>query len=673
MQIAKMFASLGFKVDLSGLDKFKASLASARGEMTNLGRGTGQTTRKLRGLSRALDSIDSKLKRVKGSAVNQSINKGYNDIAASVRRIDSAFKSIANNQKITTKALGKIHASVRAGVPLWLQYKTSVLAVRDALRQVNARIDQIRAKARIRINLGSGGTGSGNGRGRGSGGGGNNGGNGLDLSGGGFFRSMFPAMAMTGGLTSLGFLGKEVVNQGREQTRMESVLQATSKDASQFGDTLKYVREEALRLGLSSVELGKSFAQINMSAGDKLSQNDKKEMFTGMSEFMMAMGTGKDDQKGIFRAINQMFSNTRILQEEINQLSERGIPATIVWDAAKKAYGIDDVKTIKKMQEKGQLDPAKVLPVMAKMMQEMVHKTGAFDKMLNSSIVKQGQFFEKLSQMSKQIMDAGLDVMLGKVFGKLSEIADMLKEITDGFKKLKKTADDATGGNGLMSIGLTLLLGLLLKNKNGVINLVKGLFSFSTLMRFITGFLNGGLGQAIIRITKRFGWWGLAVAGVLTLMQKIGNAMKRSESGEWTWIDTLSIKFKILQNHLAFTMAKLKVFWHNAKISLNPFWQAGEEEHLKTFGSGVPMTGGMIGNKQAGVEAQKKYEQGVESNRKALANIAEQANKVRPPLANAGRTWNKITVPAINVVANVDINGIPVPKRQISVSEAIHQ
>lgn len=670
MQIAKMFASLGFKVDLSGLDKFKASLASARGEMTNLGRGTGQTTRKLRGLSRALDSIDSKLKRVKGSAVNQSINKGYNDISASVRRIDSAFKSIANNQKITTKALGKIHASVRAGVPLWLQYKTSVLAVRDALRQVNARIDQIRAKARIRINLGSGGTGSGNGRGRGGSGGGNNSGNGFDLSGGGFFRSMFPAMAMTGGLTSLGFLGKEVVNQGREQTRMESVLQATSKDASQFGDTLKYVREEALRLGLSSVELGKSFAQINMSAGDKLSQNDKKEMFTGMSEFMMAMGTGKDDQKGIFRAINQMFSNTRILQEEINQLSERGIPATIVWDAAKKAYGIDDIKKIKDMQKKGELDPAKVLPVMAKMMQEMVHKTGAFDKMLNSSIVKQGQFFEKLSQMSKQIMDAGLDVMLGKVFGKLSEIADMLKEITDGFKKLKKTADDATGGNGVMSIGLTLLLGLLLKNKNGVINLVKGLFSFSTIMRFITGFLNGGLGQAIIRITKRFGWWGLAVAGVLTLMQKIGNAMKRSESGEWTWIDTLSIKFKILQNHLAFTMAKLKVFWHNAKISLNPFWQAGEEEHLKTFGSGVPMTGGMIGNKQAGVEAQKRLDAGAQENRTAIQKIAEQSQKRLPIFRDAGF---KMQAPNVQNIIDVNINGLPVPKRQISVSEAIHQ
>ena len=93
-----------------------------------------------------------------------------------------------------------------------------------------------------------------------------------------------------------------------------------------------------------------------------LNQEQKKEMFTGFSEFMVAMGTNKDNKKGIFRAFNQMFGAGRILQEEINQLTERGIPATLVMDAAKQAYNTDDTQFIKKLQKDGQLDPNKVLP-----------------------------------------------------------------------------------------------------------------------------------------------------------------------------------------------------------------------------------------------------------------------------------------------------------------------
>ena len=56
----------------------------------------------------------------------------------------------------------------------------------------------------------------------------------------------------------------------------------------------------------------------------------------------MSMGTSADDQKGIFRAFNQMFSNNRLLQEEINQLSDRGIPATLVYDAAMKGIRYEE-------------------------------------------------------------------------------------------------------------------------------------------------------------------------------------------------------------------------------------------------------------------------------------------------------------------------------------------
>ena len=61
-----MFASLGFKVDTSGLDKFKQSLASARHEFTNLNQGVKQSSKHLRSLKSALDSVDTALNKVRG-------------------------------------------------------------------------------------------------------------------------------------------------------------------------------------------------------------------------------------------------------------------------------------------------------------------------------------------------------------------------------------------------------------------------------------------------------------------------------------------------------------------------------------------------------------------------------------------------------------------------------
>ena len=64
MQIAKMFASLGFNVDTSGLDKFRQNIKLARTDITNMGRDAGTASTKLTGLSKALDGLSNKLDKV---------------------------------------------------------------------------------------------------------------------------------------------------------------------------------------------------------------------------------------------------------------------------------------------------------------------------------------------------------------------------------------------------------------------------------------------------------------------------------------------------------------------------------------------------------------------------------------------------------------------------------
>ena len=153
MQIAKMFASLGFNVDTSGLDKFRQNLKQVRAEINNLGRDSKTASKKIRSLSSALDGLSTKLDRVSIKRANDNIAKSYQGVARSLGLVERALNSIQTNQKKITNALGKIHSSVKAGEPLWNRYSAAVRAARHELDLANIRLREIRANSDIRIRI----------------------------------------------------------------------------------------------------------------------------------------------------------------------------------------------------------------------------------------------------------------------------------------------------------------------------------------------------------------------------------------------------------------------------------------------------------------------------------------------------------------------------------------
>lgn len=571
-----MFASLGFKVDASGLNSFKTNIISARTEMKNLGRGVKNTTSQLRGLRRELGRVDTQLGKIKGGAANTRIKQAYNDIASSVRRLDTALNSITRNRPATTKAIGKINSSVFAGIPHWDRYRESVVRTRIALRNLNGDLARLRANSRIDIRINQNGGGAG-GRGNGGGGSGALGGAAAGLGLRGFLGNMLPAMALSGGGAAVGFGGKAMVETARDQTRMESMLLMTSKSGEEFARTLQYVRGEAERLGLSSTELGKSFAQINMSA-QGMSQNTKEKMFTGFSEFMMSMGTSADDQKGIFRAFNQMFSNNRILQEEINQLSDRGIPATLVYDAAMKAYDTTNIQKIKKLQEDGKLDPKRVLPIMAEMVQKLAHDSGSYAKMMESSIVKQGKFYEQLRQTSKNIMDSGLDEFLGKIFGLLTEIVVKIEDASVAIKQITTSVsaalsffNDWTNGSKLLWLSLYILIFRFKAFVKGAAVAARVLAANGSVMTALAAIFRGVFGRAIGGAILKFGAWGLAIWAVTEALQFLGKELTKSQAGKWSFFDEIFFGAEKAGAQVSFLLSRLQGAMLNMKaMARNP-------------------------------------------------------------------------------------------------------
>ena len=409
-KIASLFASVGFDIDTTDLTKLDGHLKSIRGNTANL-------TRNLRVANTQLNTTSSRMRNLAkaAEAVTKFNNLGgkYVTLAVKVKDAEAAIARFGRVLKLIEPRLDSTNFRLSTTIRSYLQ-------LARAVRQANQELSRTPNRPPRPIPPLGGGGGRGNGGGSGGG------------QGGGFGAGFLGGLASTvGRFTPTGLVGStalttgavgvnEIRKAGQDQQRMENMLLFSTKSQEEYARSLKYVREESERLGLNSVELGKAFAQVNMSAREKMPETQRRKMFTEMSEYIMVTGAGQEDQKLIFKAVNQMFSLGRIMAEEMNQLTERGVPRQMIYDVAKEVYNVKSTEEVLKLQEKGQLDPAKILPKVFEQFAKQARDTGAYDKMMGSSILAQNKFMEQLRQMSDQIMDAGLDKAFAAFFNTLT-------------------------------------------------------------------------------------------------------------------------------------------------------------------------------------------------------------------------------------------------------------
>lgn len=410
-KIASLFASVGFDIDTTDLTKLDGHLKSIRGNTANL-------SRNLRVTNTQLNTTSTRMRNLAKSAeaVTKFNNLGgkYVTLAVKVKDAEAAMARFGRVLKLIEPRLDSTNFRLSQTTRSYMQLARAVKAANSAISQTPQRTPRP-----VNPNVGGGGGTTGSrtsqsARGAGFGAG--------FLGGLASTIGRFTPTGLAGGtaLTSAAVGVNEIRKAGQDQQRMENMLLFSTKSQEEYARSLKYVRDEAERLGLNSVELGKAFAQVNMSAREKLSEPERKKMFTEMSEYIMVTGAGQEDQKLIFKAVNQMFSLGRIMAEEMNQLTERGVPRQMIYDVAKEVYNVKSTEEVLKLQEKGKLDPAKILPKVFEQFAKQARDTGAYDKMMGSSIVAQNKFMEQLRQMSDQIMDAGLDKAFATFFNTLT-------------------------------------------------------------------------------------------------------------------------------------------------------------------------------------------------------------------------------------------------------------
>lgn len=567
MQIASLFASLGFKVDDKGLDLFQSKLRSVRADTAFFARKAKALAENLRSMSASLDGVTARLDKVGLKKANANISDSYTEVAKSVARVHKALNGIANNQKRITQALGKIHGSIKVGTPMWDNYTASVLKAKAALTSVNGTVQQIRKNGSVSVrttttNNSVGGFGGGFGGSRNRGGFGGFGGD--NNFGGGFFRAMLPAVATVGGLPTAGYAVKEIVQSGREVQKMNIVLQMASKNTAEFNRNLEFVKATANEVGVDVVEFGQAYAKmLSATKGvDTLKLDDKEKMFKDLSIYMRTIGTTTDDQKGVFRALTQMFTKGKVQAEELLQMAERGVPAAIeIKKAAMEGLNMTEAQ-FEMAQKKGQLDPSKLLPIMSENLAKLAIESGAYAKALKTSATAQQVFMNKLKLTAGYILENGLDEGLNKLFTIGVGLLDILTSMVKGFVLLKKSMDDATGGNALLVASLGGLLFVVLKNYKALIALWQVFRLFKAVGGLSAIFAGGVIGRALI-LAARFTLVGTAIYGLM----KYAQALSDSEKGYTTWIDVYGMKLQLLYAKIENFILKTKVLWKEQGVS----------------------------------------------------------------------------------------------------------
>ena len=265
-------------------------------------------------------------------------------------------------------------------------------------------------------------------------------GGGLMGAGMGFARGALPGL---GAAFAIG-----AVNQINQQlVATNTALEAVSGSAEGYASNLKFLEELTQEQGRNMRDVAPQFNSILASAQGAIGNQGTQDLFRGVMKYGTVMGLDQEAMKGSLRAISQMFSKDKIQAEEAQgQLAER-LPAAMQLLA--QANGTD-VKGLREQMQKGSLDPKKILPQMAKIMEELAEKNGAYAKALETTRVAQGRMNRQFERSVRIFAEGGFD----------KGIRDFFTSMADGMQKSAPLITALGGAFDLMMRPINALIGI---------------------------------------------------------------------------------------------------------------------------------------------------------------------------------------------------------------------
>ena len=225
-------------------------------------------------------------------------------------------------------------------------------------------------------------------------------------------RALAGAAAAATGLVAATGVGKLVafakdsVQAALAQQSLVASLRAVSSSAGAAQESLRFVRAESSRLGLSTQEATRSFTQLQAAArGTALEGEEIKRLFSTVSGVARVLGLSLSETNGIFLALTQTISKGTVQAEELRgQLSER-LPGAFQITA--RALGVT-TEALGKMLEQGQVLATEFIPALEKQLR--VEFAGSFETASNSAIASFTRFANEVKELS---IAAGTGIIAG--------------------------------------------------------------------------------------------------------------------------------------------------------------------------------------------------------------------------------------------------------------------
>lgn len=566
--VATLFAELGFKIDNQGIDSFRTTIKEIQKELGDVMRTSANTGKSVSALIKKINGVNSAFDPSKMQAWRKQLRSGVKSYIDMVGANEQALNNLSTKSVDASRRMKLLTGRVDQGT--------------DALGRYLLRLESvILALARLRaagVNLprvGGGLQGGGNGsRGSGSGGGHppSSGGSGIGslLAGAGlgtFLKPMLPMGMGVGGLLGMGYTVKEVITAGREMMAMELKMKSVSGESADFARNMEYVRELSQYLGLSLTEAGNAFANIVVTAKDKMSPKEMQRMFTGFNKYYAAVHMTTADQKLANLSIQQMFGKDKIQAQEARlQMGQRVTPfIKLLTEAAKEQLG-DKFTSFDDVMKRGLLDPSKLLPSVADKLAKIAENGGALEEALHNSQVAQERFNNSLREFSYALMKSGLDEFLAGMFNLGNEVIPfLLKSFKWLFKAVKsfysiiKALGEWVVDHPFLAMLSTGLILLLLNIKIGI--------PLITAMQM--AFYNAGGAALFLLGAIRKLMFASGIAALIYLLSDFQNyfMLGNKDGILGAWEDFFTEWWSVLDKRFAITLLKFAMF----KARMNPF------------------------------------------------------------------------------------------------------
>lgn len=251
---------------------------------------------------------------------------------------------------------------------------------------------------------------------------------------------------------------RAIYEVGSKFESIRNTLKAVTGDTALAAKEFRFVRDEAMRLGVAFDSSAQAYAKLAAaSKGTSLEGSKTREIFTAVSEASRVLGLSSYESEGALNALQQMISKGTVQAEELRgQLGER-IPGA--FNLAAKAMGVT-TKELGKMMEQGEVLAEDLLPRLAQVLRSQY--AAGLEEATHTAAAE----FERFGTLAKESADiiyqAFSQDLAQAVRGLNTSMASLNATLPAFLAGIRAYANDILGVFNSIGVGAEALKGVLI-------------------------------------------------------------------------------------------------------------------------------------------------------------------------------------------------------------------